>query len=333
MLELKNISVSFKDFSLTDFSIDVEKGDYFVILGESGAGKSVILEAIAGLVTPSAGSIRINEKDITKETIQKRPVGLVFQDYAIFPHMTVYENIIYPLKRKKLSKSIIKEKAETLAAEMGISHLLHRNTTTLSGGEQQRVALARTLALDPEFLLLDEPLSSLDIKLREDLRSLLRTLNKKGQTIIHVTHEYEEAIALANKIAVVNNGKLIQKGTPDDVFHNPKSEFVANFTGVKNFFKTKITDINKAIIKNNIELIIAYDKVGAEGFALIRSEDIFVSEQRPETSAANNFKGVIIDTIPTKSGYELIVDVGVNLSVVITRKSYELLSLNQGKEI
>ncbi|RLD63190.1 MAG: ABC transporter ATP-binding protein, partial [Bacteroidetes bacterium] len=202
MLKVKNISKKLDDFNIKDISFSVNKGDYFIILGVSGAGKSVILEMIAGLMQPNSGTIYLNNKNITNEKIQKRKLGLVFQDYAVFPHLSVKENISYPLKNRGLEKKEIQNRLNQLAEEMSISHLLNRKPTTLSGGELQRVALARTLALNPECLLLDEPLSSLDIQLKNDLRGLLRKINKKGQTIIHVTHDYEEAIFLANKVAV-----------------------------------------------------------------------------------------------------------------------------------
>ncbi len=333
MLTVNNISKKYKDFVLDDISFSVNNEDYFVVLGQSGAGKTILLEIIAGLIKQDKGKILFNNKDISFEKIQKRNFGLVFQDFAIFPHLSVKENILYSLRSKKLDKISTKEKIQELAKVVNISHLLHRNTTTLSGGELQRVALARTLALEPDILLLDEPLSSLDIILKDELRGLLRKLNKNGQTIIHVTHNYFEAIALANKVAVLHNGKLLQIGTPKDVFQNPESKFVANFIGIKNFFKTKITNKNKAVINNNIEISLVTDYTGIEGCLLIRSEDILISDKQLEASAMNNFYGEIIDVYPIESNYELIIDIGVKLSAFITKTSINKFKLQTGKKV
>ncbi len=333
MLTVNNISKKYKDFVLDDISFSVNNEDYFVILGQSGAGKTILLEIIAGLIKQDKGKILFNNKDISFEKIQKRNFGLVFQDFAIFPHLSVKENILYALKSKKLDKISTKEKIQELAKVVNISHLLHRNTTTLSGGELQRVALARTLALEPDILLLDEPLSSLDIILKDELRALLRKLNKNGQTIIHVTHDYIEAVTLANKVAVLHNGKLLQIGTPKDVFQNPESKFVANFIGIKNFFKTKITNKNKAVINNNIEISLVSDNTETEGCLLIRSEDILISDKQLEASAMNNFYGEIIDVYPIESNYELIIDIGVKLSAFITETSINKFKLQAGKKV
>jgi len=167
LLELKNINITFDEFSVTNLSIAIKQGDYYVILGESGAGKSMILELIAGIIKAESGRIFLNNEDISDKNIQKREIGIVFQDYAIFPHMNVFNNIAYPLKNNKLSKKEIKNKVIQISEELDISHLLNRKTTNLSGGELQRTALARTLVLNPKVLLLDEPLVALDVSLKE----------------------------------------------------------------------------------------------------------------------------------------------------------------------
>lgn len=333
MLEINNISKKLGDFSLNNVSFTVSKGEYFVILGQSGAGKSVILEVLSGLITIDSGEIKLNNKSITNEKIQHRNIGLVFQDYAVFPHKSVYENISYPLKIKKLPKKDIDKKVRKLAKRMNITHLLDRGTTNLSGGELQRVALARTLALEPEVLLLDEPLSSLDTILREDLRGLLRKLNKLGQTIIHVTHEYEEAISLADKVGIIHNGTIVQQGIPRDVFMNPKSEFVASLAGIKNFFKTKIIKQNTALVSNNVEISLLSNSIESEGCLLIAGNDIFLSIEKKETSAMNNFQGTIIDLYPSKSGYEVIVDIGIKIVSFVTESAIEKFNLAQGNQI
>ncbi|MCK5822597.1 MAG: ATP-binding cassette domain-containing protein [Bacteroidales bacterium] len=338
MLEIKNISKNLDDFNIKDISFSVNKGDYFIILGVSGAGKSIILEIIAGLMEPSSGTIFLNNKNITNEKIQKRKIGLVFQDYAVFPHLSVKENILYPLKKSGLEKKEIQNRLSQLADEMSISHLLNRKPDTLSGGELQRVALARTLALNPECLLLDEPLSSLDIQLKNDLRGLLRRINKKGQTIIHVTHDYEEAIFLANKVAVINDGKIVQIGTPEQVFKNPKTKFVANFSGIKNFFKADIhtvenDNIKKAVINDKVTVNLFTEANSGNGFVIIKNKNIIISNQKPNISAMNNYQGIIADVLPAKFGVEIIVDIGILISVLISADTLEKYNFSEDKNV
>jgi molybdopterin-binding protein len=334
MLELKNISKKFAEFSLKDISLEVEKGDYFILLGESGAGKSMVLETVAGLIIPDSGTILLDGTDITTENIQERKIGLVFQDHAIFPHLTVSENIAYSLHGTKMPMKEKHQKVSAIANELGIGDLLTRKPGTLSGGELQRVAFGRTLIQQPAILLLDEPLSSLDTRLKGELRRLLRTIHRKGQTILHVTHDYEEALSLGTRIAIIHQGTIIQTGTPKEVFHRPKSEFVAHFIGVKNFFEAKLTTNNHctyAILSNNFSVRVVTEEQEGEGFILIRGEDILLSVEPVETSATNNFKGTVIETVPNTGGIEVSIDAGIELHALITRESLEKTCLKPGK--
>jgi len=336
MLEIKGLNINFKEFEISDINFSIDKGDYFVLLGKSGAGKTLILEMIAGLLFPDSGKIVLNDKDITYSKIQSRKVGLVFQDYAIFPHMSVYNNIAYPLKSKKINSKEIRELVNTCAHDLNISHILNRSPKTLSGGELQRVALARTLILKPDLLLLDEPLSSLDIQLRKELRSLLRKLNKNGQTIIHVTHDYEDAVSLANKIAVMHEGTVVQSGTPEDIFQNPKSEFVAEFTGTKNFFKARIEsqgkeNLKKAYINSKLIIFLYTETESGEGFIKIRNKNIVLSDKKIEMSTQNTFKGKVLEIIPAHFGFEILIDIGVELSVLISKESLEKFNIQEEK--
>lgn len=331
MLELINISKKFADFSLTDISFRVEKGDYFVVLGESGAGKSIILEIIAGLIKPDMGKIFLNEKEITGEKIQTRKTGLLFQDYAVFPHLSVKKNIAYGchVKDKKQKNELI----EYYADQVNIKHLLHRKPSTLSGGELQRLVLARTLITEPLCILLDEPLSSIDSKLKIELRSLLRKINKAGNTVIHVTHEYEEAISLANKVAIIENGCLIQQGALNEVFLNPVSEFVAGFAGIRNFYKAKVIRENTVIADGKTELKILSGNTEEEGTVMFRSEDVILSDQKLDSSLSNNLKAKIIDIYPSINGIEVVMDAGIIITSEITRQSFEKMKLVGGREI
>ncbi len=336
MLDIKGMSKQLGDFSLENISFTVENGDYFVLLGESGAGKSVILELIAGMENVDAGSISLKGKDITHLAIQDRGISMVFQDFAIFPHLTVADNIAYSLKAKSYSKAEIKKRVVQLADEMEISSLLDRKPKGLSGGELQRVALARALAAEPQLLLLDEPLAAVDIRLKDQLRSLLRRLNRKGITILHVTHDFDEALSLANRIAVIHQGKLISCGTADEIFHAPNHPFIARFVGIKNFFPAVLkapteNDNRIAILASEMNIEITSDSDEGEGFVVIPSDEIILSAEKLTSSASNCFKGMIKDIIPTVRGIDIVIDCGEIFHVTVTRKSVEKLHLEQGK--
>ncbi len=332
MLKLKNLTKQLGEFSLHNINLDIEPGDYFILLGRSGAGKTILLELIAGLLQPDLGEIWLQEEIITHTKIQLRKVGIVFQDYALFPNMNVRENIEYGLKRDKLSPAECNQRIEEYAHVTEINHLLHRNIDHLSGGELQRVAIARTLVKKPSCLLLDEPLSSLDVQLRGGLRNMLRQINKSGVTILHVTHDYQEAIALSNKVAVINQGRIIQCGSTKDVFRNPANEFVANFTGVKNFFLAEFKG-NTALLKNNIQLHIVNPDRLTEGKVIIQSKYIVVSPEELNSSSTNNFRGALRQVIPHQSNYELVVDIGVELSVLISEESLQKYAFAPGTEL
>jgi ABC-type sugar transport system ATPase subunit len=334
MLELKNISIDLGEFSLRNISFTVDEGQYFVLLGRSGAGKSILLEIIAGLIKPDGGKVILNGKDITAEPMQKRNVGIVFQDYAIFPHLSVRENICYPLKANKTPKNERGRIVRELSERMGISGLLDRMPGSLSGGELQRVALARTLTLRPKVLLLDEPLSSLDSGLRYKMRNMLRNLNGEGLTMIHVTHDYDTTVALAQKVAIINKGKILQTGTLKDVFHNPGSRFVANLTGIHNFYRARLKAHNKAMLEEKLEITVL--PVGEEenkGFVFFRSDDVVVSLEKIESSMTNSVRGVITGMVPAVNGMEVIVDAGIRISAHITNESTEKLGLAEGKRV
>ncbi|MCF8228693.1 MAG: ABC transporter ATP-binding protein [Bacteroidales bacterium] len=338
MLKIKGIHKNFKSFQLKNIHLEIEKGEYFMLLGKSGSGKSLLLEILAGMQFPDAGNIILQGKDITRLDIRKRKIGLLFQDYAIFPHLNVFDNIAYAMRSAKKPGKTIRTKVYNLAEEFGISHLLKRKTQNLSGGEKQRLALARTLAMEPEILLLDEPLTSLDVQLRQGTRKLLRRINQSGQTVIHVTHDHEEAILLADKIAVIHHGSIIQSGKTREVFQKPINEFVANFTGVKNFFRVKFMkdtsgDNFLAVLNENISIKILGEPKQQTGAIVLACRDIFLSREKPDTSAVNNFKGLITEIIPAIRGYEVTLDIGFMLSVLISAESLKKLNIEQGKSI
>jgi multiple sugar transport system ATP-binding protein len=218
--------------AVDDLDLSIADGEFFALLGPSGCGKTTLLRTIAGLEQSSSGEIMLGDKDVTKVDAGKRGVAMVFQDYALFPHMTVAQNIAYPLRVRRASKQAQQDAATTNSAGLGLSALLERRPGQLSGGQQQRVALARAIAMSAKVLLLDEPLSNLDARLRLEARTFLKRLQRDlGLTTVFVTHDQAEALALADRIAVMAEGRIRQLGTPKEVFQRPADTFVANFIG------------------------------------------------------------------------------------------------------
>ena len=339
MLSVNNIDITMNTFTLRDISFSVETGDYFVLLGASGVGKTLLLESLAGLVPIDRGSIYWDGQELSPLRIQQRGMGLVYQDQALFPHITVLHNILYGMPRTKESRSKRITAAQTLAEEVGVSHLLHRYPNTLSGGEAQRVALARALATNPRCLLLDEPLASLDSHARIALRALLRKLNRAGQTVIHVTHDYEEALSLATHIGVMEEGTIVQTGTPAQVFQHPVSEFVARFIGIRNVFPgtlaaTEPPQQDTALfVSNTMRFHVLTDATPGEGLLLVRSEDVTLSLEQPASSAQNSYIGPVTDIAPARIGVEVSVDIGVAITALVTSDSVQRLALQMGSSV
>jgi len=234
VIKLNQLEVKFDDFlALKGIDLEVNEGEFFTLLGPSGCGKTTTLRAITGFVEPSAGQISMAGQDITHLAVEKRNIGLVFQNYALFPSMSVYDNIAFGLKVRKTPAAEIKRKIEEIAVKVDLSdEQLGKKISQLSGGQQQRVAIARALVTSPPIICLDEPLSNLDAKLRAQLRNELKDLQRKfGITTIYVTHDQEEALTLSDRIAVFNEGRIEQVGRPDEIYNQSANEFVCNFVG------------------------------------------------------------------------------------------------------
>lgn len=335
MLVLKHISKKLGSFHLSDINMEIPEGTYYVLLGRSGSGKTQLLELIAGLNRSDSGEIWLDGEDITHKRLQKRRIGLVFQDYAIFPNMTVSGNISYSLHSDGIERSIVKERVARLAGELNISHLLGRSTHHLSGGELQRVALARTLITSPRLLLLDEPMASIDASLKDDIRRLLRRLNNQGLTIIHVTHDYREAVSLASRVGVIHNGKIIQEGLPDEVFRRPVNKFVARYSGIRNFFRVGFKQENGVwrAVSNKLVIRLSGNSYPEEGLLILRSDDIKISCTMPEYDSVNCFRGNVKEIIPSEYGVEIAVDAGEIFYIDVSSDTFKQQHLTVSTEV
>ena len=287
MINLSDIVVKFGDFeALHNINVHVKKGEFFTFLGPSGCGKTTTLRTITGFIEPVSGSVSMQGNDITHVPIEKRNIGIVFQSYALFPTMTVHDNIAFGLKIKKLKKDEIEQKVNAIARKVDLSdEQLKKAVSQLSGGQQQRVAIARALVTEPAIICMDEPLSNLDAKLRVQLRNELKRMQKEfGITTIYVTHDQEEALTLSDRIAVFNKGYIEQIGTPNEIYNHSATEFVANFIG----------DINKL----EDEIVSAMD-LDPDKAHYIRLERISVRlanskvAQQDEAGKSGLFNGVV----------------------------------------
>ena len=298
MIKFESVQISYGDFvAVDDLNLEIKEGEFFTFLGPSGCGKSTTLRTLVGFIDPSKGSIFVDDKDITRLAPEKREIGIVFQSYALFPTMTVYDNIAYGLKIKKMPKSEIDAKVNEIAQKIKISDKqLQRNVSELSGGQQQRVALARALVLEPKILCLDEPLSNLDAKLRIDLRLELKRLQRDlGITTLYVTHDQEEALTLSDRIAVFNNGFIEQVGTPQEIYNQSATEFVCDFIGDIN----KLTEETMKELTGKEEEKVGYIRLERIKFKSTSEEDYTIKGTVVDTE----FKGVLVQyTVKAESG-------------------------------
>jgi molybdate transport system ATP-binding protein len=335
MLQITGLVKTLGSFSLVDVNLTIEDGEYFIILGPTGAGKTILLETIAGIHSPDAGSITLGGHEISLMEPEKRGVGMVYQDYMLFPHMTVEKNIEFGLRQQKIDPSTIRKQVGEAAEMLGIGHLLERYPGTLSGGEQQRAAIARALVLRPRVLLLDEPLSALDAATRERLRRELKVIHTAMRTtIVHITHHFEDIFALADRVAVMQNGTVVQAGTPEEIFQRPATEFVASFTGMENVFsgRSRLADGEALIDVGPISLHTAADIEG-DVYVGIRPEEVIVSREPFESSAVNTFRGVVTEVRRNGMFSRIVVDAGVPFVCVLTRQSIRRLGLAEGESV
>jgi len=255
-IEIQDLSKKFGEFTaVTNFSISVRGGDFISVLGASGSGKTTVLRILAGLEDPTGGRILIDGQDATELPSEARDIGLVFQDYALFPHMTVEQNVAFPLRMRKVPKQRIELEVDRILSLVGASHLRKRKPNQLSGGQQQRIALARALVFSPKLLLLDEPLSALDKNLREHMKAEIKALHRKtGVTVIYVTHDQSEALALSDRVVVMREGRILDIDAPDALYQLPSSSYLATFVGDANLIDGVIESVSGDRVRINSEL-------------------------------------------------------------------------------
>ena len=301
VVKLDNITKSFEDGEiLKPINLDVYEGEFLTFLGPSGCGKTTTLRIIAGFETPTSGKVLLDGQDVTELPPYKRNVNTVFQNYALFPHMNIFDNVAFGLVEKKTDKKVIAEKVNQMLEMVQLGKMGSRKPSQLSGGQKQRVAIARALANGPKVLLLDEPLGALDMKLRKRMQLELKALQKSlGITFIYVTHDQEEALTMSDRIVVMNKGKFEQIGTAREIYEHPKTKFVADFIGESNIFEAGVVENNDGIVK----LVMENGHVQANGKDFIKDEIVYICV-RPEnvhisTTPAENFtlKGYVTDQI------------------------------------
>lgn len=340
MIEFRDVSLALGAFALHRVSLRVRKGDYYFIIGPSGAGKTVLLEAIAGLHLPDAGDILIGGRDVSSVPTEKRRIALVYQDYSLFPHMTVEENIGFGLVMQRRPKEEIRGRVDDLLGTFGIEHLRNRFPGTMSGGEQQRTAIARALASDPEILLLDEPFAALDPVTRERLITDLQRIHREwGLTIVQVTHAREEILRMATRCAVIIDGRMIQEGEADGVFQTPESTAVARFVGMENILNGVVAtsaDGLAAIEVGKQRILAASDAApGTAAAVVFRATDVTLDLRDSEGSTARNrFEAVITTLVPLGGPLtEVYLNAGIPLVALVTRRSAEDLALRPGMRV
>lgn len=302
-LRLRGVTKSFGTFTaVRDLDLDIPSGSFFALLGPSGCGKTTTLRMVAGLETPTSGSITLGGLDITRAKPYRRPVNTVFQNYALFPHLDIFENVAFGLRRRK--QGDVEARVHEMLELVELTSQTRKRPAQLSGGQQQRVALARALINEPQVLLLDEPLGALDLKLRRSMQiEIKRIQNEVGQTFVHVTHDQEEAMTMADTVAVMNAGVIEQMGSPSDLYENPRSTFVANFLGQSNLIEGTVRERRGDLVTvdmHGIGVSIPTDRVhadGEKGWIGIRPEKVLIGEEGEELDAPGNSVpgGVVTD--------------------------------------
>ncbi len=315
IIELRGIKKCFEDgyVAVEDFNLEIKKGEFVTFLGPSGCGKTTTLRMIAGFEMPTEGSILLNGEDISRMPPNRRPINTVFQRYALFPHLNIFDNIAFGLKlQNKYTRKEIAAKVKHALEVVDLEGFEKRSINTLSGGQQQRIAIARAIVNEPEILLLDEPLGALDLKMRKEMQLELKAMHKElGITFIYVTHDQEEALTMSDKVVVMSDGMIQQVGTPEEIYNEPNNVFVADFIGESNIFTGKMTSRRKVKFCGAEFECLDDIPAGTKVDAVIRPEDIIMTD-----AESGNITGVVTSVIFKGMHYEIIVEAGPNEIVI-----------------
>lgn len=335
MIKLSSLSKRFGSvIAVENVDLSIKQGEFVTILGPSGSGKTTLLTLLTGFDDPTTGQIFINNNDVSGLPSEKRNIGLVFQSYALFPHMSVFDNVSFPLKVRRFSKDIIKKRVGEALEKVRLDAYSQRRINELSGGQQQRVALARAFVFEPSILLLDEPMAALDRKLRQELQIELRELQRSlGITTIAVTHDQEEALTMSDRILILNHGRIEQFGTPEELYRKPVNRFVASFLGSGNFFegKMRIENGNELFICDNghkIKSINSGLSNNERGCLMIRPEHIQLESMRPNSKG---LPGIIRSSIYLGNSTRYHIGIAGNEEVIVIDPSYYIRFKNEEK--
>lgn len=332
-VEIEGLSKDMGEFQIKDISFRVPRAEYFMVLGPTGAGKTILLETIAGIYHPDKGEIKLHGKETEGIPPEDRNIGFVYQDYALFPHLNVYDNVAFGLRARK--EAGIEDKTEEAIDLLDLNPLKTRYPRTLSGGEKQKTAVARAVAYEPGLLLLDEPTAALDPRSKEEVRNELQKLHEKLEiTTLHVTHNQAEAKILGDKIAVLMDGSLKQAGSVSDIFNRPVDDSVANFVGVENVLRGRIISSEEGVATvdtGKLQLKVVTERKEGEVKIYVRPEDIFISDSRQRTSARNIIPGEVVSITPLEQVFRVLFDNG--LTCFVTKQSREEFELKKGKRV
>ncbi|MCK1993995.1 ABC transporter ATP-binding protein [Peribacillus muralis] len=347
-IKIENVQKAFgKTIAVDSLNLEIKEGEFFTFLGPSGCGKTTTLRMIAGFYYPTKGVVRFGDKDMTRVPPEKRNTGMVFQNYALFPHMTVFENVAFGLRVRKVSSAELKRRVLDALQKVRLEIYSNRQVSQLSGGQQQRVALARALVIEPEILLLDEPLSNLDAKLRDEMRvEILRLQRDYKITTIYVTHDQAEALSMSDRIAVFNYGVCHQVGTPAEIYNQPANDFVASFIGEINLLPVQVESVqpeNKVVALKNVELpvrLYVQNKTGDED-SILQTDDNLAISIRPEAirivEAAEDGRNIFKGKINSVQFFGSVVNVMIDVQNVLLRvdvfNTHEFGYFYQGKEV
>ncbi|MDE3217517.1 MAG: ABC transporter ATP-binding protein [Gemmatimonadota bacterium] len=335
MIRLDRVTATAGTFALRDVSFEIDAGSYGVVIGPAGAGKTTLLETIAGIVPVASGTVWLRGADVTRTPPERRRIGIVYQHAYLFPHLSVAENVAYGTTDRALVQEMVER--------FGLEALLGRDVRSLSGGERQLVALARAVATRPDILLLDEPFSALDPRMRVLVRRQVRALHaERGMTVLHVTHDFNEAGRLGHRVVLLERGRVLQVGSPDDVFRRPASPAVAEFVGAENVVPGRVRSLNgqgetERVVEftsGRLVLHAVSDVPEGEAHAVIRGDEIALAPERRESSVRNQLDARVVEVAPSGVLARVTVDAGgVELVAVITARSAEELGLAPGREV